>query len=55
MSRIEEIQDKLRLLEEKVIHLSGKEKKVAINEYYKLLHECGSKCIIDDPIYIKRS
>jgi hypothetical protein len=33
VSRIEEIQDKLKLLEKKVIHLSGKEKKVLVKEY----------------------
>ena len=55
VSKIEEIQDKLKLLEKKVIHLEGKEKNVAVNEYYRLLHECGPKCLSDNPIYIKRS
>ena len=52
---VEKFRKELNLLEKKILHLKGKEKKTAVKEYHRLLNLCKKECQIDEPIYITRS
>ena len=55
IQEVDKLKNELYLLEKRIIHMKGNEKKRAVKEYHRLLHLCKKECQIDEPIYIARS
>jgi hypothetical protein len=53
--RKQAIKIETELMEREIIYLKGKRRLRAKKAYYRLLRECGKKCDLDNPIYLKRS
>ena len=51
----EAIKCQIELMEKEILYFKGKNREVAKEKYYQLLHLCGNSCSIDSPIYLKRS
>lgn len=51
----EAIKCEVDLMEKEIIYLKGRRRQKARNAYFKLLHSCGKKCEIGEPIYLVRS